>query len=724
MMKTLIIDNYDSFTYNLYQQVARLTGVPPRVVRNDSCSFGEIQSMNPDAVIISPGPGRPDRPADFGICAEVLKTGDSPLLGVCLGFQGIVTAAGGEITTAPEPMHGRVDTIHHNNSALFGSIPQNIQVVRYHSLCAKEPIPGDLQVTARSSDNLVMAVQHQTRPQWGVQFHPESICTQLGDQILSNFLKLAQENRGGIYSGWESVSISGVEKEVLSDPVAGPPFDIKVEQLEKWLEPEAVFRKIYSKHPAAFWLDGGAAAYNSRFSYMGAADGPHAHQLSYSVSTRTFDIQYSNGQKQRWKTDFFTGLSRLLEQYKVTSPKIPFGFCGGYVGTLGYELQRDCDGPSGLPCNCPTALLLFVDRLLVWDHQETSFFMVALNARGEEQNNCEWFKATKIKLNKVGSAKCDFQSNSPRAAINLSPDRTFDQYRQDIHRCLELIQQGESYEICLTNQIRGSVTANPADIYCNLRRRNPAPYGAYIRSDEHTILSSSPELFLKCNTDGQIISRPIKGTAPRHGDPQLDARLRRELQHSVKTRAENLMIVDLVRHDMGRICKIGSVHVPELMEVESYPTVHQLVSTVAGQLPDNQTVLAAIRALFPPGSMTGAPKYRSMQFISELEGRARGAYSGALGYIGINGASELSVVIRSAVMDGSKIAFGSGGAITALSDPEQEIQEWLVKTAGPLRALQGRGSDDHGQPTITGLPAQLQRELKVNIDGVAEKSNE
>ena len=198
-------------------------------------------------------------------------------------------------------------------------------------------------------------------------------------------------------------------------------------------------------------------------------------------------------------------------------------------------------------------------------------------------------------------------------------------------------------------------------------------------------MSASPERFLRVGSDRVAESRPIKGTAARHADPEVDARIAEELRLGAKTRAENLMIVDLLRNDLGRVCEVGSVEVPAFMYVESHATVHQLVSTIRGRLRPEVTTLGAVRACFPAGSMTGAPKERTMEIIDRLEGSARGVYSGALGYVSHTGEADLSVVIRTAVRAGAGVTVGAGGAIVLDSIPEEEYEEMLLKAGVPAR---------------------------------------
>jgi para-aminobenzoate synthetase len=261
-------------------------------------------------------------------------------------------------------------------------------------------------------------------------------------------------------------------------------------------------------------------------------------------------------------------------------------------------------------------------------------------------------------------------------------------YADLIGRCQEEIAAGESYEVCLTNMLTVPGEIDPWHTYRRLRRGNPAPYGGYLRCGDVTVLSASPERFLRIDADGTVESKPIKGTRPRGDTPDRDRALAADLLDSEKECAENLMIVDLVRNDLGRVARLGSVHVPVLFGVESYRTVHQLVSTVRARLAPGTTAVACVRAAFPGGSMTGAPKLRTMEILDQLEGGPRGVYSGALGYFSLSGPVDLSIVIRTMVVQQHQVTIGVGGAITALSDPTAEIEETSLKARALLRVLQ------------------------------------
>ena len=260
-------------------------------------------------------------------------------------------------------------------------------------------------------------------------------------------------------------------------------------------------------------------------------------------------------------------------------------------------------------------------------------------------------------------------------------------FGQCVDELIDEIAAGNVYEVNLTKRISLEFDGDPLRLYAALRRESPAPFAAYFELPDGAILSSSPERFLRMTADRRVESRPIKGTRPRGGSAADDERLAESLAHSEKDRAENLMIVDLVRNDLGRVCETGSVEVPELMVVEAYASVFQLVSTIIGRLREDRDASDLIRATFPPGSMTGAPKIAAMRLIDRLEPVRRGVYSGAIGYFDVRGGLDLSVVIRTILVEKGRAHFHVGGAIVADSTAAAEHAEALDKARAMLAAL-------------------------------------
>ncbi|OHE81822.1 MAG: aminodeoxychorismate synthase, component I, partial [Verrucomicrobia bacterium GWF2_62_7] len=268
----------------------------------------------------------------------------------------------------------------------------------------------------------------------------------------------------------------------------------------------------------------------------------------------------------------------------------------------------------------------------------------------------------------------------------LESNLTREDYERAVRRILDYIAAGDVYQVNFSQRFRVQTTAEPELLYHALRTANPAPFAAYLDCGAGQILSSSPERFLQIR-GRHIQTRPIKGTRPRTGNEQADQKAGRELMMSAKDQAELLMITDLERNDLGRVCEFGSVHVPELVTLESYATVLHLVSTVEGRLADEVMAVDAIRACFPGGSITGAPKIRAMEIIDELEPSARGVYTGAIGYLGFNGVADFNIAIRTMVHENGVVHFHAGGGIVADSEPAMEYEETLHKARGMVQAL-------------------------------------
>jgi para-aminobenzoate synthetase len=685
-VNVVIVDNHDSFTYNLFDLVGQVAGTPPTVVAHDAVSLEDLRTMAPDAVVISPGPGHPARARDFGVCADVIAALDVPVLGVCLGHQGIGHAFGATVGHAPEPMHGRTSAILHDGLDVFAGIPLGFRAVRYHSLAVTGVVPDDLVVNAWTSDGVPMAVRHRTLPLRGVQFHPESILTEHGHRLVRNFLALVPDcpSRGTVISTDRSPPRE-----------SGPaPRDsgwrARSRLLPFWVDPEAVFCARYAGARNAFWLDSSDAEPGSaRFSFMGDADGPNGF-------VRTHDAAHS-------AESVFELLDAELTSRRCPPPAgLPFEFNGGFVGWFGYELKAECGFSATHRSPLPDAAFVFADRVVAFDHAENALHLVALENESDAPATDHWFDATEADLRRVPSAPPVRTVPAGRPPA-ITAGRHGPGYLDDIARCLGEIRDGESYEICLTNTFTTSPVDEPLDLYRLMRRVSPAPYGAFLRLDDVAVLSCSPERFLRVDCDGTVSSKPVKGTAARSSDEAEDERSRRRLGASTKDTAENLMIVDLVRNDLSRVCEVGSVRVPTLMGLESHGAVHQLVSTVTGRRRHDVSTLDCVRAAFPAGSMTGAPKVRTIEILDRLEQGARGIYSGSLGWLGVSGAADLNVVIRTAVATPTKTSFGAGGAIVALSDPESELAECLLKREAVTRALallHGAATDPRGAPAL------------------------
>jgi para-aminobenzoate synthetase len=688
---TLLVDNYDSYTYNLFQLIAGVNGAEPTVLRHDDPAMATIDLSLFDNIVISPGPGRPDREQDFGFSARVVAESPVPVLGVCLGHQGIAAGQGARVVAAPAPRHGHLTSVTHDGKDIFAGVPQGFTAVRYHSLCVQDLSP-DLAATAWAEDGVIMGLKHLGRPLWGVQFHPESICTQHGETLLANFRDLTRARRGG------TIHVSG-------GPAGPAPsaHRLHVRALIWEADAEIAFDRLFRDSTHAFWLDSSRVEEGlSRFSYLGDASGALSEVVRYRVGEDAVEVLAADAPPRRVPGTVFTYLRQRLEQIRVSHDLLPTDLTCGYVGYFGYELKGDLGSPNAHRADTPDAYWIFADRFIALDHRDRRTYLVALSDGTASSAAAaeDWLDTTAEQLASIPEALVTTPLASPpvdAAVLARSLVRDRDQYLADISACKQELKAGESYEICLTNSV---LLPRPRDgfaFYRAMREYNPAPYAAYLRLGDIEVACSSPERFLRLTQDRVVETKPIKGTAPRHPEPAIDAALRDELTTSDKTRAENLMIVDLLRNDLGRVCEVGSVTVPKLMKTESYASVHQLVSTIQGRLRAEASPVDCVEACFPGGSMTGAPKLRTLEIIDRLETRARGIYSGSIGFLSCNGTADLNIVIRTAVLSGDTMCVGAGGAIILDSDPGDEFDEMLLKAAAPLRAvLSGGYQEDIG----------------------------
>ncbi|MEH1766035.1 MAG: aminodeoxychorismate synthase component I [Nostoc sp.] len=689
-MQTLIIDNYDSYTFNLYQMIAEVNGELPLVIYNDQLNWDELKEIAFDNIVISPGPGRPERSEDFGVCRQIIENVDVPLLGVCLGHQGLGYLHGGRVIHAPEVRHGRLSKIYHNNSELFQGIPNQFSVVRYHSLLVADELPECLEKIAWTEEGLVMGLRHRHLPFWGVQFHPESICTEYGQKLLENFRditlqflkKSSRSPEKQYWVGYESFT-PGMNQPCQEQEEK---FKLYTRKLDICPNTEQIFVQLFENAPNAFWLDSSRVEFGlSRFSFMGDGSGINSLLVRYHTQTQEIIITQSDTVTRRTES-IFEYLKREIDCRFCQSDELPFDFNCGFVGYFGYELKAECGSSLVHSSPLPDAIFLLADRMIAIDHQKQCIYLLQLIKKGQTEQVETWFDTIQQKLETLNPLSSVVpQENCQPVKFRLS--RSYQNYIQDIRQCLDEIHEGETYQVCLTNQLYTDATPDPLAFYRTLRKINPAPYSAFLRFGEIAIACSSPERFLHIDRQGWIETKPIKGTLPRGETPEADFILREKLRNSEKDRAENLMIVDLLRNDLGRVCEVGSIHVPKLMDVETYPTVHQLVTTVRGRLRSDLQAVDCIQAAFPGGSMTGAPKIRTMQIIDRLEQEARGVYSGAIGFLGLNGSADLNIVIRTAVLTPDQTSIGIGGGIIALSEPEMEFQETLLKAKALIDAM-------------------------------------
>jgi para-aminobenzoate synthetase component 1 len=394
-----------------------------------------------------------------------------------------------------------------------------------------------------------------------------------------------------------------------------------------------------------------------------------------------------------WSGDPFTALRELQRDYFAEmSEKTPPGgrFQSGLVGYFGYETGYAIEtlpdtGEDDL--QLPDLAFMVVDEVLCHDHStgETSLSVVD---RGDADSVLMDWK-DRLATFEADAGLGGMVSGPPDVRAHF----TKEEYCAAVQECRDHIFAGDVFEVCLTHRLEMDLPGNPWNLYGILREINPAPFAAWLQFPGFQVVSASPERFLRLDYDRIAESRPIKGTRPRGADPAEDKQLRDDLANSNKDRAENVMIVDLVRNDLGRVSEIGSVEVPELQVIEEYATVFQMVSTVRARLREDRDSFDLVRACFPGGSMTGAPKIEAMKIIDAIEPVKRGVYSGAIGYFDHSGVMDLSIVIRTIVCQDGRATFGVGGAVVADSDPADEYQETLDKAKALIAAVRALAAD-------------------------------
>ncbi|QDU23235.1 aminodeoxychorismate synthase component I [Urbifossiella limnaea] len=402
---------------------------------------------------------------------------------------------------------------------------------------------------------------------------------------------------------------------------------------------------------------------------------------------------------------FFDDRFNCLPVERPTAAELP-PFLGGWAGLFGYGLGRAVDRqprPRLDDFGAPDLALATYDWVVSFDHARNRAWLVSTGVVAEDEYPHERLGRAERRMgraldalraaeppggvtNRLGPPELAPQyplPGFPGVTSNFSRDG----YIAAVARAVEYVHAGDCFQVNLSQRLLAPLREHPLDLYARLRTLNPAPFAGYFDLGEFQLLSASPERFLRCHPDGSVETRPIKGTRPRGRTPEDDAAQLRDLVANPKDRAENVMIVDLLRNDLGRVCEFGSVTVPRVCEPETFRFVHHLVSEVRGKLRPGTGPFDLLAAAFPGGSVTGAPKVRAMEIIAELEPTARGPYCGALGWVGFDGAMDTNILIRTFTAGRGWVQFPVGGGIVADSDPRREYEETLVKAAGLLKAL-------------------------------------
>ncbi len=749
----LILDNYDSFTFNLYQYFGQL-GEHIEVLRPDVCTISRIKNLQPELIVISPGPCSPNEAV---LATDVIKhfQGKIPILGICLGHQAIGQVFGAKVIRANTPVHGKVSKINHDETGIFQGVPNPLQVTRYHSLALqKDTIPDDFIISAVTEDGQVMGIRHCTLPIEGVQFHPEAILTQYGLQLLASAIRDArkwieqnhkQNHKQNHRYSYQSVhdqtqnhdlkltNILSDQKIKTKETVEGfiqeqhlePTIDMnerkvisdhgvwQIRPLAVVLTPngeEAVyphqFMQVFKEADLPFFLDSGSG-YNTlgRYSYLGAY--PFICVSAYQEHYTIRSTHHEESMTFQYGENALAVLDKYLNQFKVSEPS-PFPFCGGAVGFFSYDLKDEIEKlpPVEKDKNdlLPLWRLAWYDGVVIYDHETQRYWLAACGMKDDGECDPE---LAKKRLESLANIINDFLTSSKFLPGRISPSPSLsercnsmslpfalvgkskpkEEYLSDLQKVIDYIYAGDIYQVNLSQRFHMKYEGDSWELYTLLHNKNTAPFAAFLPYQDFQILSSSPERFIRITPDGTIQTRPIKGTRPRGKDSEEDNRMAAELYNSEKDKAELTMIVDLERNDLGRICDFGTVLTRQLISLEKYPTVWHLAATIEGRLKKELKPSELLKAIFPGGSITGAPKIRAMEIIDELEPYKRGIYTGSIGYIGFDGSWDLNIVIRTILLKAGTAYVHAGGGIVADSIPQQEYEETIHKAGRLLEIL-------------------------------------
>jgi len=463
-----------------------------------------------------------------------------------------------------------------------------------------------------------------------------------------------------------------------------------IEEIHTSLTAPEIFDLFHSE-PHSFFLDSGMDPKRlGRYSFIGT----DPFLVMKSRGNQVTIIQ--QGRKESEQGNPFDILHKLLETYRLDSLPSPIPFWGGAVGYFSYDL---CHFIERLPTTATDDLKLpesyfgFYDTVVIFDNLESKTYIASTGF--PEIDEKQRLKRARLRLEEMKTRLSSPPTHIPKTYSEnarkttetvLKPNFTPEGYMEAVNRVREYIAAGDVFQVNISQRFETELTVPPYELYRRLRQLNPAPFASYLNFDGVTIVSASPERFLRIDGDW-VETRPIKGTRPRGKNPVEDAMLAQELLDSIKDRAENVMIVDLERNDLGRVCQYGTVKVTELAILETFPTVFHLTSTVIGKLRPDKNRIDLLKAAFPGGSITGAPKVRAMEIIDELEPTRRSVYTGAIGYLGFGRNLDINIVIRTFIIKGNKAYFQVGGGIIYDSNAEAEYQETLDKAKALIQAL-------------------------------------
>ncbi|MGI6069736.1 MAG: aminodeoxychorismate synthase component I [Blautia sp.] len=445
----------------------------------------------------------------------------------------------------------------------------------------------------------------------------------------------------------------------------------EVKKLPFYREPADIFEQ-YKEQRMAVFLDSSLENELGRYSIIGL--------YPYVILKEEDGVFYLNGEAR--EESFEEGMKRYLHQYREDN-ETDLPLAAGAIGYFSYDYGRKFEKIASRhpkKIRMPEALFAFYDILIIADTKEKALY---LTSRGELEAPVNAFARLE---REISMCRSQGWPDKQEGAVSYRANFTKEEYQAAIARMISYIIEGDIYIANMTQQLTAKTEKDPYEIYRYLRTHNPAPFSSYLNYGDFQVASASPERFLQLQR-GRVETRPIKGTRRRGMTEEEDALLKKELMESEKDRSELLMIVDLERNDLNHVCRSGTVEVTEHFAVEAYATVFHLVSTVVGTMRENLDVMDLIRAAFPGGSITGAPKIRAMEIIDELETDRRGLYTGSIGYLSLDGGCDLNIVIRTAVCQDGVCHLGVGGGITCESELEFEYEETLQKAKAVLEAI-------------------------------------
>ncbi|QSL65999.1 hypothetical protein MERGE_003136 [Pneumocystis wakefieldiae] len=732
--KILLIDAYDSYFYNICSLIKKvLPSAQLFIIRHDQLDaatlYGFVDGF--DCCILGPGPGSPANKKDIGLHSAVWSLKDQqvlPVFGICLGLQTLCLHWGASLSRLEYVAHGIVSEIVNTQHGLFQGFPQTFRATRYHSFSvsiAKSAVLQELAWTRDQNGKILMAARHKDLPYYGVQYHPESFLSEYGEKIIYNFWEITcqfnKERRPHIVlnKDWHALhqTIQPLGTKIQWDKTKNQKLNEKsdrnfdkhddesISTFQDANEHKTVFFQVLNIEISAVQLVEElylekkelcaileSTSEPGQYSIIGVPSEGH-YSLTHTFPDTHLIKTYSDRQEKipLDKSNIWTWLIDNIHKLHVnTNSDVPFQ--GGFIGYFNYEYTiYTTNIYEKSKFKHPDVNLLFFERSIVIDVIKKKVIVQSLI------KNDPWVTKTAAIIQSFNN-KCSNNSASSQNSFNqnnhfqnilqtqiILPDKN--QYLKRIETAKDYIKQGESYELCLTSTTRifSSEKYTPIhdwNLYKRLRTLNPAPFSGYLRLNGVTLLLSSPERFLSWSSSGLCELRPIKGTLRK--DPSINLEKATDLLKNPKDYAENLMILDLIRNDLCQIAK--NVHVPALMQVEEYQTVYQLVSVIRGSVQPPYTGIDVLAHTLPPGSMTGAPKKRSIELLHELEKEERDIYSGVFGYFSVCNRGDWSVIIRSTFRyhDEDHWNIGAGGAITSLSNPENEWDEMILKLQSVL----------------------------------------